>query len=411
MISTQSDRNMERMSRLLTVLFFLFATASALAALDAVPLVSETEMLSLYEAEMAAGNQPAALKIILEYSEQTNGENAPETVRLTHRYGYSLYQDGDYRRATEVLLTALERSTVAFGESGGEAFEINMNIGFAYGKWRTGLLPRKKYFDRSLEILRERDEHETITYVTTLINIVVNLMSSTSLQGSYSSSLSDTMQSEAVSEYVFPIEHEYYSNFGQLEKYVDEAVELAEKLKIEDEYIVSKVAILQAKLNVMDTADRAVVPMGVGGYISGGTESDYYDQEQERLTVAIDDLSRDFNENRLFVEAANKVLLEIAWLDKNKDRMMAMCTNGTLNEASQYSPDRIYEVMEGGMVLAPDLPMSIKRNLFGRRTTRKSLAKDKDGNPVKKPYFKPVCIDGKLMAALVNAPHVTIEEL
>ena len=66
MISTQSDRNMKRMSRLLTALFFLFATAPALAAPDAVPLVSETEMLSLYEAEMAAGNQTAALKIILD---------------------------------------------------------------------------------------------------------------------------------------------------------------------------------------------------------------------------------------------------------------------------------------------------------------------------------------------------------
>lgn len=411
MISTQSDRNMKRMSRLLIALFFLFATAPALAAPDAVPLVSETEMLSLYESEMAAGNQTAALKIILEFSEQTNGENAPETVRLTHRYGHSLYQDGDYRRATEVLLKALERSTAAFGESGGEAFEINMNIGFAYGQWRSGLLPRIKYFNRALEILRERGEHESITYVTTLINIVVNLMGSTSLQGSYTSHLSDTMQSEAVNEYSFPIEHDYSNNFGALEKYVDEAVELAQKLETQDEYIMSKVAILQAKLNVMDTADRAVVPMGVGGYISRGTERDYYDEEQQRLTAAIDDLSRDMMANRVFVQAANKVLLEIAWLDKDKSRMFAMCTDGTLNEASEYEPDRIYEVMEGGIVVAPDLPMSVNRNLFGRRLSRKSPQKDKDGNPVKKPYFKPVCVDGQLMAALVNAPRVTIEEL
>jgi len=407
MISTHSGRNIERMSRILTLLFFLFATALALAAPD----VSKTEVLSLFEAEMAAGNQTAALKIILEYSEQANGDNAPETVKLTHRYGHSLYQDGDYRRATDVLLKALERSTAAYGESGGEAFEINMNIGFAYGQWRTGLLPRKIYFDRALEILRERGEHESITYVTTLINIVVNMMGSTSLQGSYSSHLSDTMQSEAVNEYSFPIEHEYSNNFPKLERYVEEAVEIAEKLETEDEYITSKVAILQAKLNVMDTADRATVPMGVGGYISGGTEKDYYDDETERLTMAIDELSRDMMANRIFVQAANKVLLEIAWLDKDKNRLFNMCSNGTLNEASEYAPERIYEVMEGGIVVAPDIPMSVNRNLFGRRVSRKSPPKDKDGNPVKKPYFKPVCIDGQLMAALVNRPMVTVEEL
>ena len=250
-----------------------------------------------------------------------------------------------------------------------------MNIGFAYGQWRSGLLPRIKYFNRALEILRERGEHESITYVTTLINIVVNLMGSTSLQGSYSSHLSDTMQSEAVNEYSFPIEHDYSNNFGALEKYVDEAVELAQKLETQDEYIMSKVAILQAKLNVMDTADRAVVPMGVGGYISRGTERDYYDEEQQRLTAAIDDLSRDMMANRVFVQAANKVLLEIAWLDKDKNRMFAMCTDGTLNEASEYEPDRIYEVMEGGIVVAPDLPMSVNRNLFGRRAIAEEPAK------------------------------------
>jgi tetratricopeptide (TPR) repeat protein len=389
----------------------LFASNHAPASQEVSSSTAEQEMLSRYEAEMARGNETSALEYVLNYTVQTKGEHAPETVKLTYRYGHALYQDGRYREATEVLKIALERSTAAYGESGGDAFEINMNIGFAYGQWRTGLLPRTEYYDRALEILRERGEHESLTYVTTLINIVVNLMNSTSLQGSYSSHLSDTMQSPEVSEYAFPIEREYRNNFGKLEKYVLEAVELAGKLETQDEYISSKVAILQAKLNVMETADLAAVPMGDGGYISRGTEREYYDQEQNRLNVAIDELSRDVIANKVYLQAANKVLLEIAWLDKDKNRMLAMCTDGTLNSASEYSSDRIYEVMEGGMVLAPDLPMSINRNLFSRRAKRGQETKDKDGNPVRKPYFMPVCIDGRLMAALINVPRVTVEEV
>jgi tetratricopeptide (TPR) repeat protein len=389
----------------------LFASGIALAAQEDAPVLDEQEMLSRYETAMADGRDASALKYLLDYTERTKGENTPETVKLTYRYGHALYQDGRYREATEVLIKALERSTAVYGESGGEAFEINMNIGFAYGQWRSGMLPRMKYFDRALEILRERGEHESVTYVTTLINITVNLMSSTSLQGSYSSHLSDTMQSPEVNEYQFPIEQEYRNNFGKLEKYVKEAVEIAAKLETEDEYITSKVAILQAKFNVMETADLAVVPMGVGGYISRGTEREYYDEEQERLTFAIDQLSRDAMANQVYLEAANKILLEIAWLDKDKARMLSMCTDGTLNSAAEYSSDRLYEVMEGGMVLAPDLPMSVNKNLFSRRAKRSKVTKDEFGNPVKKPYFTPVCIDGRLMAVLKNVPVVTVEEM
>ena len=229
---------------------------------------NEGKMLSDYKAAMARGDQVAALKRVLDYAEKAYGENAPETARLTHRLGYALYQDGNYQEAAGVLKKALERSTVAHGESGGEAFEINMNIAYASGRLSPRLAPRIKYFDRALEILRERGERDSITYVTTLINIVVNLMESGSLGGSYSSSLSDTLQSPEVSEYVLPIESEYRNNFGKPEKYLLEAVEIAEKLEEVDEYISSKISILQAKLKVMETADLAAVPMGVGGYIS-----------------------------------------------------------------------------------------------------------------------------------------------
>jgi tetratricopeptide (TPR) repeat protein len=396
---------------LLPLIVVLFASNIAQASQEDIFEADKLKMLSNYETALADGDQTAAVKFVLDYTEMAEGENAPSTVKLTHRYGHLLYQDGNYRQATDVLKKALERSTAAFGASGGEAFEINMNIGYAYSRWRTGLLPRTKYFDRALEILRERGEHESIVYVTTLVNITVNLMDSGSLKGSYSSTLSDTLNSPEVNEYIIPLEREYSSNFHRAEKYVLEAVEIAKKLENLDQYISSKIAIIQAKLKVMETVDLAVVPMGVGGYISGGTESEYYDLEEERLVTAIEKLSQDTDTNKIFLDAANKVLMEIAWIDKDKSRMADMCTNGTLNSASDYPSDRLYEVLEGGMVIAPDLPRGVSKNLFKHRVSRRETEKDKNGNPVKKPYFIPVCIDGRLMAALIHAPRVTVEEV
>ena len=392
-------------------LFCLFASIIAPASQNDMTRPDDQRMVSDYEAAMATGDQAAALKHVLDYTEKTYGENAPETVKLTNRYGSVLYHGGNYREATEVLQKALERSIAAYGESGGQAFEINMNIGYAYSQWSPRLSHRMEYFKRALEILRERSEYESITYVTTLINIVINMMDNGGLKGNYSSHLSDTLYSEAASENVFPIEREYSNNYDMAEKYILEAVEIGKKLEDMDEYISSKIAIAHAKLKVMETADLAAVPMGVTGYISGGTEGDYYDREQDRLETAIDDLSRDAETNKIFLDAANKVLMEIAWLDKDEDRLMSMCTNGTVNSASEYPPDRLYEIMEGGTVFAPDIGIRISTNIFRTLRTRGKRQLDENGNPVKKPYFIPVCIDGRLMAALIHAPRVTMEEL
>jgi len=373
--------------------------------------VTEREMLSSYEAAMANEDQTAALMYVLDYTEKTYGENAPETVRLTHRYGSLLYQDGNYQKATDVLIKALERSEAANGESGGEAFEINMNIAYAYSQWKTGLSSRMKYFNRALEILRERGEHESITYVTTLISIAINMMDNGGLKGSTTSHLSDTLYSAEAAENVLPIESEYTNNYDRAEKYILQAVEIGKKLEIQDKYILSKIAIAHAKLKVMETADLGAVPMGVTGYISGGTESEYYDREQERLITAIDKLSKDTDTNKIFLNAANSVLMEIAWLDKDEDRLLAMCANGSLNSADDYPPDRLYEVMEGGMVFAPDIGIRVSTNIFRMLRSRGKQQTDKNGKPIKKPYFIPVCIDGRLMAALIHAPRVTIEEV
>ncbi len=372
---------------------------------------TERKMISGYETAMANGDQTAAVKYVLDYTEKAYGENAPETVRLTHRYGELLYQDGDYQKATDILIKALERSVAANGESGGEAFEINMNIAYAYSQWKTGLSSRMQYFNRALEILRERGEHESITYVTTLISIAINMMDNGGLKGATTSHLSDTMYSPEVSEYVFPIESEYSNYYDRAEKYILEAVEIGKKLEIQDEYILSKIAIAHAKLKVMETADLGAVPMGVGGYISGGTESEYYDREQERLMTAIEKLSQDTDANKIFLNAANSVLMEIAWLDKDEDRLLAMCAAGAVNSASDYPSDRLYEVMEGGMVFAPDIGIRVSTNIFRALRSRGKQQTDENGNPIKKPYFIPVCIDGRLMAALIHAPRVTIEEV
>jgi tetratricopeptide (TPR) repeat protein len=372
------------------VLSCLFVPGITQAAQADADKADELKMLSSYEAALADGDQTAAVKYVLDYAEKAYGENAPATVKLTHRYGYLLYQDGNYRKATDVLKKALERSTVTYGKSGGEAYEINMNIGYTLSQWSPSLSSRMKYFDRALEILREKGEHETIKYVTTLINIVVNLMDNDGLGGAYSSSLGDDFERYNEGEIsTFSPEREYRNH---------------------DEYISAKIAIAQAKLRVMETADLAAVPMGVDGYISGGTKRDRNDREEDRLMTAIDKLSLDPVNNKIFLAAANKALMEIAWLEKDKGRMVAMCTNGSLNSASDYPPDRLYEITEDGMVLSPDFDFRISTNIFKPLVSRGEQPKDENGNPVKKPHFIPVCIDGRLMAALINAPRVIIEE-
>jgi len=371
----------------------------------------EQVMISSFESAMAKGDQATALKHVLEYSTQTNGEKAPATISLMHRYGYALYKDGKYREAINVLKQTLERSTEVYGETGGEAFEINMNLGHAYSQRRERWAPRLKYFDRALEILRERGEHESIAYVATLVSIVINLLDSNSLDGSYSTRFSDTVQSEDPGDFHAPIESEYRGNFDKPEKYLLEAAEIGARLENMDEFISAKIAVLHAKLNVLKAADLAAVPGGVDGRITRSAARDAYDREEERLATAIDKLAQDTDTNRAFLDAANNILLQIAWLDKDEERLTAMCAKGTVNSAGKYPSERLYEIMEGGMVFAPDIGIRVSTNIFKqRRSWRRPPASEKD-KTAKIPYFKPVCINGQLMAALIHAPRVTIEEI
>lgn len=388
-------------------LFCLVVLNIALASRDDVSRADETGMIAKYEAAKADGDEAAAVRHVLDYSKEAFGENDPATIKLMHHYGHVLYQSGEYREATQVLKEALERSIAVFGESGEEAYQLNMNIAYAYSQWSPSLSNRTRHFDRALEILRETGQHESTEYVTTLVNIIVNLMENGGLEGEFSPNVGEYFDDLERDDYFASMEHEYRNYFHIAEKYVLEAVELSEKLESLDEYLLAKIAIIQAKLKVMETADLAAVPMGVYGYISGGTAKELYEREEARLATAIEKLSRDIDQNEIFLTAANKVRMEIAWLSKDESRMASMCTDGVLNSASDYSPDRLYEVTEGGMVLAPGLSTSISRNLF--RPVR--VRKDSRGNPIKRPHFIPVCIDGRLMAALTHVPRVTVEEV
>lgn len=388
----------------------MFFTSVVLAAGDTVTEADKLKMLSKYETAMAKGKHADAVEYLLDYTEKAFGENDPATIKLTRRYGHVLYESGKYQKATKVLKEALERSNAAFGETGGDAFEISMNIGYAYSRWSPSLSSRMEYFDRALEILRKRGEHVSIKYVTTLVNITVNLMGGEGMRGEYTANPGDYFDSidrDDGSFYFASMGQEYTSHFHLAEKYVLEAAEISEKLETEDEYMSAKIAILQAKLKVMETADLDSVPMGVDGYISGGTASKNYAREDDRLAMAIDKLAQDTDANKVFLEAANKIRMEIAWLGKDGTRVATMCADGTLGSTTDYPPERIYEVTEEGVVIAPDVSMGVSRKLF----TPIRVKTNSRGERIKRPHFVPVCVDGRLMAALTHVPKVTIEEV
>jgi tetratricopeptide (TPR) repeat protein len=278
-------------------LFCLVVLNIALASRDDVSRADETGMIAKYEAAKADGDEAAAVRHVLDYSKEAFGENDPATIKLMHHYGHVLYQSGEYREATQVLKEALERSIAVFGESGEEAYQLNMNIAYAYSQWSPSLSNRTRHFDRALEILRETGQHESTEYVTTLVNIIVNLMENGGLEGGFSPNVGEYFDDLERDDYFASMEHEYRNYFHIAEKYVLEAVELSEKLESLDEYLLAKIAIIQAKLKVMETADLAAVPMGVYGYISGGTAKELYEREEARLATAIEKLSRDIDQN------------------------------------------------------------------------------------------------------------------
>jgi hypothetical protein len=351
----------------------------------------------------------------------------PLTVALTHRYGNLLREEGDIREAVSVLKTARKRGIVAFGAHGMELFEINLDLGDAYVERDIGIGRPRKYFDDALEVLRKNGRRETVLYVTALVGIASRLTQGGALDGALAA---DTAGAHLSSPGVNPsnpggvgfetligsgmtsLTHGYASGYRVLEEYIQEAVELAEVLDNEDPYLSAKIAIVQAKIKVTETLFLEVVPPSVRGSVSGVTIRKNRQREDSRLSSAIDVLMADAGQNQDFLDIANGARMDIAWLSKDLERLANFCSSNSLNMASRYPPDRLFEIEDDGSVIAPRYSFLISSNIF-RRLQRGGFPsrRDPDKLPEKSPQFIPVCIDGRLMAALINSPRVTIEEI
>lgn len=371
-------------------------------------------VLKKYEAAKANGEDTKAVKILLDYTEKNQGKNSPLTIKLLNKYGNMLSQDGEHSKATKALKEALSRSDETFGEYAAQAYQLNMDVGYAYGKWGSSLAIRTKYFDKALKVLRENGQHETVSYVAALISVVSGMMDSNSLRGKYSSTLNSNYTPSAGDLDTRQLILREYKTYHYLaEKYILEAIELANKLKIQDEFLFSKVAIAQAKLKVMETADlasakRAIAGSLVSGSISKRTAEQKYDREDARLEKAIKDLSRDIEKNASAILAANLTRMDIAWMRKDHSLLQNFCANGTIDNSTQYASENIYDIDEGGNVLAFDLRMKISKNIYKLLEPRETSSKSKN---YRIPYFIPVCVNGRLKAALINAPSVVVDEV
>jgi len=408
-----------------SILIFLFSvliTASLQSAEINHNKVAEA-VYQQYSAAQKAGNKTLAMKYILEYKEITRGKNDPETIDAMHLYGKLLFTELKYRGALDVLLEAQQRATKTFGPYDGPHFQLYMDIAHAYSKKRrASLRSTLNYFNKALETLRKTGQYESLKYVGALVSTVSELMRGGSLQGDYSQTYNDSKNMANEMDFLasdmnggstdltsFGIDESYENYYDLAEAYLIEADELAGKLESKDKYLRSKIAIIMARLKVMETAELASVPSTVEGSISPATEKENYQREDKRLKDAIAEFSNDAEINQQFLALANQARMDIAWMNKDEKHMVSMCVDKLLDMSAQYANHRLYDIMEGGRVMAHDLNMRVSKNIFkslialprdGRRSNRKP----------KKPHFIPVCISGQLMAALINAPTVRIEE-
>ena len=420
MINHQQQLNLAKRSLKANVLGLFTALACVcLSACSTNILTAESSIdiredsMSHYDDLKAEGKDTEAIKYILDISEKALGINEPNTIKLIHHYGRLLHEEGEYKKAVEVLLEAQERSVIAFGSFGGPAFQLNMDIAYAYSQKKSSLLLTTTYFDKALEVLRENGQYETIKYITTLVQISTDMMRDGGLKGDYTSILEDDpsfVEGFDEADIGFLQEKTYENYFHMAEAYLLEAQKLAGLLKTNDEYLDAKIAIAMARLKVMETVDLAAVAMGAVGGISKNDAQENYKREDQHLQDAITALSRDVEQNGKFINMASKARMDIAWMSKDEAHMANMCVDGQLDMSGKYSAARLYEILEGGTVVAPNVGYWVSKNIF--KAPRRSKRKERHSNrSAKIPHFVPVCIDGRLMAALVNAPTVTISEL
>ena len=379
---------------------------------------AEAEALNNYHAAKAAGRHAEATKYVLDYMEETKGENDPLTVDLTHTYGNLLREDGDIREAVSVLKLARERGIAAFGEYDLRLFAINLDLGEAYVDRNIGAGRPRKYFDDALEVLRENGQRETTLYVKTLVLITSRLTQAGALGGALAADAQDDRSDgpsatgvDSITGGVGSVTYRFDSGYRVLEGYMQEAVELAEVLDIEDPYLGAKIAIVKAKTKVLETLFLEVVPASIKGSISGATAQEYYQRENSNLLSAIDVLMEDAEQNQAFVDIANSARMDIAWLSKDMQHMANLCSSDTLNMAYRYPPDRLFEITDDGDVIAPRFSFRISSNIFERPKANKYATRNLNQDDRDKPQFVPVCINGRLMAALVYTPVVLIEDI
>ena len=381
---------------------------------------AQTQLLAEFEAARDAGRNTDAAKYALEYVEMSEGETTPLTVTLTHRYGILLREEGNIKKAVSVLKKARERGIIVYGEHGIELFEINLDLGDAYISGDTGIGRPKQYFDDALEVLRENGQHESTLYVKALVGITARLTQAGALDGALSADTGGvnlrgpggSNTENLINTGMSSLTQSYESGYRVLEGYMREAVELAEVLGVEDPYLSAKVAIVQAKVKVIENVFLEEVPGIVRGSISGVTARENYQQEDNNLSSAIDVLMRDAGQNQAFLAIANSARMDIAWLSEDIERMANFCSGDALNMASRYPPDRLYEIEDDGSVIAPAFSFRISSNIFRRleasRFDSDGLTRNRSRD--NKPSFVPVCINGRVMALLINAPKVTIED-
>jgi hypothetical protein len=380
--------------------------------------VAESKALNNYHASKAAEKQAAATKYVLDYTEKTEGRNAPMTIALLQRYGNQLHNEGDIRKAISTLKTARKRGIVAFGEHGIQLFTINMDLGEAYVERNIGIGKPKKYFDYALEVLRENGRRETSLYVRTLVGTASWLAQAGALEGAFSAGIDVAANGQGnnlaglILSGGTSLTQSYQSGYVVLKKYMSEAVELAEALELEDPYLSAEVAIVQAKLKVTETIFLEAVSVSIRGGISGITAQEYYQREDNHLLSAIDVLMADAGQNQDFLDIANSARMDIAWASKKMESLAKFCSSNTLNMASSYTPERLFEVADDGSVIAPAYSFRLSTNIFKPTPARKHDYWGPNQRSGKTPpHFVPVCINGRLMAALTNVPRVTIEEI
>lgn len=365
-------------------------------------------MLKKYDAAKAAKKDTEAARYVFEYMELERGKNAPATIMMMQRYGNLLHKDGNSRKAASILKSARKRAIAAFGEYGMELYQLNMDLSTAYAGRAASVDTRKKYFDHALDVLKKNDQGETLLYVKTLLNILSNLTQDNVLKGEYTSELEDQMVDPEDGEMLSVFNEEYNNYYYIAKAYIKEAIELASKLNVQDPYIKSKIAIAQAKVNVLDISDLSSVNLGATGGLSNKNAEEQFGQEDGRLLGAIKKLSNDPQKNKGFIRLANNIRMDIAWMSGKKDKLVNMCSDGAPDMSHKYPSSRLYDVMENGDVFAPDVNLRyLAKNIFKRKPSKASV---RPGQKDRKPFFLPVCINGELKAALVNAPTVTVED-